>query len=254
MTTVERPSAASLLLEPRTQAGQLGIATGFVVTYSTHKYLITNRHVATGRHQGTGQPLHQSGAVPDRLGIWHHTAGTLGNWERRFEQLYDSKDRPRWLIHPVLGGAVDVVALALTDTSGVDLHEHRFDDQEPVLALVASSDVFIVGFPFGVTGGGLFGVWSRGSVASEPEMDWNDLPVFLIDSRTRPGQSGSPVIQYSRGGAVALADGATAVFAGPVERLVGVYSGRINDQSDLGFVWKRTVISDILEGKRRDDV
>jgi hypothetical protein len=83
-------------------------------------------------------------------------------------------------------------------------------------------------------------------------MDWNDLPVFLIDSRTRPGQSGSPVIQYSKGGAVPLADGSTGVFAGPVERLVGVYSGRINDQSDLGFAWKRTVVSDILDGKRKE--
>ena len=29
--------------------------------------------------------------------------------------------------------------------------------------------------------------------------DFNDLPMFLIDSRTRPGQSGSPVIFFSSG-------------------------------------------------------
>lgn len=252
MTTIERPSAASLLLEPSSNGGQLGVATGFVVSFSTRKYLITNRHVVTGRHQQTGQPLHSSGAFPSQLGIWHNVAGKLGNWERRIEHLYDSRGKPRWLIHAASGGSVDVVALALTKTAGIDFIEHQIGPQEPALALAASTDLFIVGFPFGVTGGGLFGVWSRGSVASEPEMDWNDLPLMLVDSRTRPGQSGSPVIQYSRGGAVALADGGTSVFAGPVERLVGVYSGRVNEQSDLGLVWKKAVIEDILESKAKE--
>lgn len=252
MPTIERPSAASLLLEPRSPTAQLGVATGFVVSSSTRKYLITNRHVATGRHQETGQPLHSSAALPISLGVWHHVAGQLGKWERRVESLYDSSNRPRWYIHPELGTNADVVAIALTQLGGVDLHEHELGQIEPALALHASSDLFIIGFPFGVTGGGLLGVWSKGSIASEPEMDWNELPVILIDSRTRPGQSGSPVVQYTRGGAVALADGGTGVFAGPIERLVGVYSGRINAQSDLGFVWKKRLIEEILEGKRKE--
>lgn len=48
-----------------------------------------------------------------------------------------------------------------------------------------------------------------------------------------------------------MADGSTAVEGGPVEELLGVYSGRINEQSDLGIVWKPTVILQIIEGRQR---
>ena len=77
------------------------------------------------------------------------------------------------------------------------------------------------------------------------------LPLFLVDSRTRPGQSGSPVIIYASGGMVAMENGDSAVFGGPVERLLGVYSGRVNDQSDLGFVWKVQVVIDIIAARAR---
>lgn len=253
MLTIQRPSVASLLLEIHGSGGRLGVATGFVVSRTTRKYLVTNRHVVTGRHQESGQPLHRSGAVPEGLGVWHHTKGALGSWERRPESLYDATGRARWYVHPELGPAVDVVALALTSTAGIDLYEYPLGTQEPALALNVSGQVFIVGFPFGVTGGGRFGVWSTASIATEPVVDWSGLPLLLVDSRSRPGQSGSPVIQYSAGGPVALADGGTGILGGPVERLVGVYSGRINDESDLGFVWKLSVVQEILDGKVKEE-
>jgi hypothetical protein len=120
------------------------------------------------------------------------------------------------------------------------------------VAVVVARPLSIVGFPFGMTGGGAFGVWIQGTVATEPELDYGGLPRFLIDSRTRPGQSGSPVLFYAHGGTVAMADGSTAVFGGPVEQFLGVYSGRINAESDLGFVWKpeavRTIVESGVEG------
>lgn len=81
-------------------------------------------------------------------------------------------------------------------------------------------------------------MWVQGTIATEPELDFDGLPRFLIDSRTRQGQSGSPVLAYYSGGAVPMADGSTAIMGGPMEQFLGVYSGRINDQSDLGYVWK----------------
>jgi hypothetical protein len=45
---------------------------------------------------------------------------------------------------------------------------------------------------------------------------------------------------------------ATMVIAGGVaEQFIGVYSGRINEQSDLGFVWKASALVDILNGQQR---
>jgi hypothetical protein len=55
------------------------------------------------------------------------------------------------------------------------------------------------------------------------------------------------VIAYTAGGTVAKEDGSTVVFSGPVEQFVGVYSGRISEQSDLGFVWKRSTVCEIVD-------
>lgn len=44
-----------------------------------------------------------------------------------------------------------------------------------------------------------------------------------------------------------MQDGSTAVLAGPLEQFVGVYSGRISDESDLGFVWKATVVREVVD-------
>jgi hypothetical protein len=43
-----------------------------------------------------------------------------------------------------------------------------------------------------------------------------------------------------------MADGGTAIFGGPVTRFLGIYSGRVNDQSDLGLVWKAPAIAELV--------
>lgn len=102
-------------------------------------------------------------------------------------------------------------------------------------------------FPFGLDGGGLLAIWATGFMATDPEVDYNNQPTFLIDCRARPGQSGSAVIAHRNGGMVALEGGGTAAFSGPVTRFLGIYSGRINEQSDLGIVWKASSIKELLD-------
>jgi V8-like Glu-specific endopeptidase len=114
------------------------------------------------------------------------------------------------------------------------------------LALTPADPVSVIGFPFGQTAGGSYGVWATGFIASELAINFNNLPVQLIDSRTRPGQSGSPVIAHRNGGLVALDDGSSALHKGPVARFVGIYSGRINKKSDIGIVWKAYAIQELL--------
>jgi hypothetical protein len=108
----------------------------------------------------------------------------------------------------------------------------------------------IIGFPFGDTGGGWLPIWVQGWVASEPEVDLYGLPLFLVDSRTRPGQSGSPVIAYSPGPPTALM-GSVSMAGRPYERFVGVYSGRLNDESDIGRVWKWKALVEAIDGEQR---
>jgi hypothetical protein len=179
----------------------------------------------------------------------HHVAGKPGEWMQATEPLYE-RGVPKWFEHPAYGPAVDVVVLPLTVTDGFDFHGYDLWATDPQLAVGVARPLFIIGFPFGITGGGGLGVWVQGTVATEPDIDWHDNPAFLIDSRTRPGQSGSPVIAFHTGGAAAIEGGGTIINTEPMERFVGVYSGRINSESDLGIVWKKSAVVEIVEGNR----
>lgn len=254
--TVARPSLASLLLQPSFGGNPISSATGFVAPQPNGGYfLVTNWHVVTGRNPITGQPLNpQTGAVPDQIVIAHHVEDALGTWHPVVEPLYSPAGAPRWLEHPTLGRRVDVVALPLTETTGSAFIGYDPRQEGVPIKYGVSRPLSIIGFPYGRTGGGLLGIWTQGYVATEPELDFDDLPLFLIDARTRGGQSGSPVIAYADGGMVTSDNGDSGVYSGPVERFIGVYSGRIIDpadpqpSTDLGFVWKRRAVEEITEG------
>lgn len=44
---------------------------------------------------------------------------------------------------------------------------------------------------------GVFPVWKRGSIASEPLFNINLGPAILVDAVTRRGMSGSPVLYWA---------------------------------------------------------
>ena len=98
--------------------------------------------------------------------------------------------------------------------------------------------VSVIGFPLGLGVNGCFAIWVTGFVATDPRIDYGGLPVFLIDCRTRKGQSGSPVVAYRSGGSVFREDGGVSIAGHAAVRTLGVYTGRINEESDLGMVWK----------------
>jgi hypothetical protein len=85
---IARPSVASLLLVGRVNQQPLSSPTGFLVEREASRYLVTNWHVASGRRPDDGQPLSQTGAVPDELSVTHNVAGQLGTWMQVDEPLY----------------------------------------------------------------------------------------------------------------------------------------------------------------------
>jgi len=215
-------------------------------------YLITNWHNLAGRDPSTGQSLSKTGGVPDEVIILHNQKGELGRWIPKHEPLHEDID-PLWSQHPVHDQKVDVVALPLTDLDDVELYPYSLTQTGPDIAVPPADVLSIVGFPFGLTGGGALAIWATGFMATEPDIDQFGLPAFLVDCRGRPGQSGSAVIAHRNGGAVALADGGTGMFGGPITKFLGIYSGRINDQSDLGIVWKTSAIAEILTSTKANE-
>ena len=190
-----------------------------------------------------------TGAVPDQLVVFHNVASNPSTWRPSVEPLYDEDGDPLWLEHPV-DERVDVIALPLTKTRGALLYPYSPTNIGTPIVFGPSDGVSIIGFPFGLTGGGALGIWVQGTVATEPIVEWEDLPCLLIDSRTRPGQSGSPVIVYRTDG-YQTENGSMMNHGVPAMRFVGVYSGRVNERSDLGFVWKASALVEILDAQYR---
>lgn len=250
---LSEPSIQSLFVVAMTRGLDLGTGTAFVAQHQARNYLVTNYHIIAGRDPYTGQPRHASGATPDLLKVGFRLGPHRDRmeWQGRDVRILDDDDKALWFEHPIHGRIVDMIALPIRPDPDVVLDPFPIGGDVPALLARPSSDVSIVGFPFGQTAGGAFGIWSRGSIASEPGVDLDDLPKFLVDSRTRPGQSGSPVIVHSPGGMTSFADGTARVSARPITNLLGVYSGRINDQSDLGIVWKVQGLREVIEARVR---
>jgi Trypsin-like peptidase domain len=248
---VAPPSIMSLFVTAKVGELELGQGTAFMVEWAGWDWLITNWHIASGRNRLDGQPLHTSGATPDNLVVWHNAhSPSVGRhqWRQVEYELFDGQGTPKWFEHPRLGRRVDVVAFRVDRPSALAYYPYPIDNLTTPLAIGVAEDVNIVGFPFGIRGSGSMAVWSRGTIASEPDVDFDGLPCFLVDSRTRKGQSGAPVLMYSTpAGGHRTPSGLT--FSDDIlVHVLGVYSGRINPESDLGVVWKTQALRDVLDG------
>ncbi|MEW1648410.1 serine protease [Streptomyces sp. NPDC091219] len=223
--------------------------TGFVMRDAHHTpYLVTNRHVLTARNSKNDDHVAEGAVAPSAMMLPVMPAGHQSAWVPLVCRLGDADGRPLWLEHPTHGKLFDVVALPLDlDESLVDLV--TMPQMAPLARLDLATELFVVGFPVGfdpvVSGAGPLGVWSRGTIAWRPSWDWEGLPSFLLDCRARPGQSGSPVYFYADEFThFRAADGETRT--GPVSEFVGVYSGRIDKDSDIGIVWKRSAVLEVV--------
>ena len=109
-------------------------------------------------------------------------------------------------------------------------------------------DVFVLGFPLGIRKTGLFPIWKRASIATEYGFDINGVPSFLVDTATREGMSGAPVI-WRAGGKYRRPSGALTI-GGSGTQVLGIYSGRHVgklDEAQLGIVWKTELIDQIID-------
>ncbi len=247
MPTIAPPSFQSLLIQMRFDDEPLSIGTAFVVISSSGHVLITNRHNVTGRHQELNHPLSQTGGIPNEMIVMHNRSGNVGKWLPKTEKLLSDSGTPLWREHPTLGAQADFVALPLTQLDDVAVYPYDLGNTGPDILVGPADSLSVVGFPFGMQAGGSLAIWATGFMASEPEISQNNMPIFYIDCRSRPGQSGSAVIAYRSGGSVAIKGGGTSIFSGPVTKFLGIYSGRVNEQSDIGIVWRADAIKQLVD-------
>lgn len=251
--------------KPRSMPG-----TGFIVGNPHDLVFVTAGHVLTGLDANTGETLDKVGvARPDVLRVRLAVPSEADKTAERSVDipLYGDEEweEPLYYSHPTPG--VDVAAVRLPFEFGPELvmpfdvkyriKEADFDGPQkpdPVarhvskdLPLYVTDRLFIIGFPFGDTGTWPAAIWSTGYVASEPHALYRGRPAFLIDSRTRPGQSGSPVVRHITP-EIPVRVGEDVVFHEQTfTELVGVYSGRIESRSDLGIVYTAEAIQKVLD-------
>src|SRR3990167_8845050 len=154
-------SVQSLLIEMQFNGQSLSTGTAFVCPSRIGPVLLTNRHNVTGRDQHTGLLMSKTGGTPNEIVVVHNRKNSLGQWVLRVQKLFN-EDVPRWIEHPTLGPKADFVALPLTQLDDVDLFPYDPANPGKNLALGPADSVSVIGFPFGVTAGGAFGVWATG--------------------------------------------------------------------------------------------
>lgn len=225
----------------------LAKASGFFYKVGEQMYLVTARHCFTGQHWESDQWLSKTYTVaPTHVAVGFRSAvpaeglqqGQAVAVQQFLIRLIDEAWQPVWLEHPRYGASVDAAAIPFNIPEGYgDLIVESWDaseagTQSAGTKLWVSQNVAVVGYPYGLRGSFDLPIWTAGSVSSEPAMlqPYRDraYPFFLIDARTRSGQSGSPVVTVRQPmSPSAIRDNQVQFSPAPQWRLVGVYGGRV---------------------------
>lgn len=241
-------SQAPVYLKMRFGETELATGTGFFYRRNDRLFLVSNWHNFSGRDPVTRQPLAAHAAVPDNVLCYAclNTQHISREWLRL---ELSGPSELLWLQHPVHGSGVDIGVLPV-------VLDQRFRaivlNELPSTAMLlrVSHDVFVLGYPLGMLSLHGLPIWKRASVATEPG---TSEPRFLVDTATRAGMSGSPVIFRYRGFYKHNTESAQVAdddWFGEGDMFVGVYSGRLGAsevEAQLGIVWKASLIDEIVD-------
>ena len=275
-------------LTMRYQKQVLSFGTGFIYQHESEYYIITAWHNLTGLHSETLEHLSEKLAIPDNIiiNIAVHTPGIGFTRHPIILPLFD-EDKSFFYIHPENWPRIDVAAIPF-DPNAVFLSElHLPTGQQenirfsPIMSVYGggtteicpvqkyfvpnneviklwfqsvqvTEELFIPGYPHNIQDCYSQPVWKRATIASSVQQGWNREPKFLIDSASKSGMSGSPVLYYNPKGFIKIY-GKAFQFSQPIAILAGVYVGRLGLQGEedpqIGTVWNESVIEDIIKGK-----
>lgn len=229
--------------------------TGFIYQFNNKKFLITNWHVVTGVNSETGRNIDSQGFKPNLLIIENSII------EHYRIELY-SNNYALWYEHPRFKDQVnnfniqkaDVVAIPLEDNKIFNpINQNEFIRND--IKMEIGTSVFVLGYPKGINVNGT-PIWKNATIATEPYIDVDSIPKIYIDTATREGMSGAPVIVKLWTESNSLVNNGKLAA-----RFVGIYSGRIPKVgtialseedvflSQLGVVYKEKLIDEIINSK-----
>lgn len=234
---------------------EFATASGFFWAHEGRIFLISNWHVFSGREPWNGQPKNSQLAVPDVIGVTYYHGRTGDLCTIRISVLHE--DKPVWIQHEKYGQNVDVAAIDVTDEVADSLTYETGEEnklfcintlpQIDEAYLRVTDDLYILGFPLGLRPTAALPIWKRASVASEPDFPVNGLSCFYVDTASREGMSGAPVLLRATSYQTKTA---SRTRLPGITQFVGVYSGRAtgrDHEAQLGLIWKKELLDEILQ-------
>lgn len=247
ITKLHPYSLFAVKIEPRFREVRLSTGTALCVQRAGRTFLVTAGHNLSGRDSITNSPLSPTCAIPDCLSVWfHHQDTDEERWTELTLPLLDKKNKSLWLAP--LNPAIDIAILEFSPRSAL-VPTLNLDKYSGLPSVAPGKHVHVIGYPLGEASHGHFPIWNTGSLATELVIDFKGLPSFLIDCTSRKGNSGSPVLAET--GYMATATGFDREHHFPELSVLGIYTGRLDDRSDLGVVWKLPAIAQIIEARLR---
>jgi len=256
--------AASLMTTPVylfDQTRQVSQGTGFFYGVKNAAgvidtvFLVTNYHVVTGHSPGTSLP-----GTGDRVVFYLHLDREDPSRVKQVAlPLYNEAGVPLWTQSREYPDA-DVILLPLPQAAYANVAMYVFvdDHTRTDIRIRPTSGATLLGYPYGFSDTtNRLPVWKTGHVASEPQVDFQGKPAFLVDVSAFPGMSGSPVLAVANG---VYEDEREVMRTGRVLRLLGVFSampvirsqtpGQADTSLQLGYVWKAALIAELARAYR----
>lgn len=229
-------------------------------------FLVTNYHVVTG-----SSPTERKTPIGNNIVFQFHNSEEHSGDVKSVEiPLYTKQGKPIWITNnstPDADMVVIPIPTFLYNGCVVKCISEQWASSGN-LRIRPTSSVTLIGYPYGFydTKNAL-PIYKTGCVASEPYIDFEGMPSFLIDISAFPGMSGSPAFAIAYG--IYENEEGNSV-AGGARRFLGIYAsmqmlkekkyleqfahnnvkfGINTEQSlELGHVWKAKLIIETING------
>ena len=227
-------------------------------------FLVTNYHVLTGHPPEKAKPPKGDNTIF----YLHKDAEKPGNIKQIRFPLFTKNGKPIWLNSKEFPHAdVAVIPIVPSLTRDAKVFGISEDWTGGNIKVRPTSTITLIGYPYGYYDKkNWLPIWKTGSIASEPDVDFEGKPLFLVDISAFPGMSGSPAFAIAYG-AYETIEGPTTV--GHVQKFLGIYASTqvleeekyleeftsesrpriiVRESLELGHIWKASLIIDITRG------
>lgn len=226
-------------------------------------FLVTNYHVLTG-----SSPSEKKPPIGDNIIFYFHKDDkNTGQLKTIRFPLFTKRNDPIWISNKTYPDA-DVAIIPLLPLMYQDCKAYCITEDwtKAPIKLRPTSTVTLVGYPYGYSDTvNALPIWKTGSIASEPKIDFDGKPLFVLDVSAFPGMSGSPAFAVSYG-TYEMEQGGTSV--GGVQKFLGIYASMqvleqkkfleelktgqkpgivVSESLQLGHVWKAQLIIDMVK-------